>query len=320
MGYVITGNKMEFTPIPSLPYTNNGVTWSSPSANHFHAQGRASGNSLMRLVDTMNIPSWLEYDKQYNIYFDRTGNTNRVVCYIELQKNSDLSWLTVFYNYQDGSFTIPAEPQGYRQLGVSLRVSNRNTANETVHPYLIKTVPYTPRLSRYSPTNMSTSPYYQGTYAGYPYIPNCTRYCYGRWWEIMGNDPTGLAYKGDAEMWWDSVTAYAKGQTPRLGAIICFADGPYSHKGHVGVVEQIDADGTVHFSNSGYTRSPNKWNQLYFYTKEGKASNNYGYERGYIFQGFIYLPDEYSPPDEPPTPDPNVRRKPLWFWTRRKPF
>lgn len=178
-------------------------------------------------------------------------------------------------------------------------------------------LPYTPRLSRYSPTNMSTSPYYQGTYAGYPYIPNCTRYCYGRWWEITGNDPTGLAYKGDAEMWWNGVTAYNKGQTPKLGAIICFADGPYLGKGHVAVVEQIDADGTVHFSNSGYTRKASNWNRLYFYTKEGKASNNYGYERAYIFQGFIYLPDDYTPPDDPPTPDPNVRRKPLWFWTRR---
>lgn len=184
-------------------------------------------------------------------------------------------------------------------------------------------LPYTPRLSRNSPTPMMNNPYwYSGTYnpyytAGFG-LPNCTCYAHGRWAEIMNAYPTGLAPNhGNAETWYNDTTAYQKGTVPKLGAIICFANGPYLGKGHVAVVEQIDADGTVHFSNSGYTRKPSLWNQLYFYTREGKASNNYGYERGYNFQGFIYLPDDYTPPDDPPTPDPNVRRKPLWFWTRR---
>jgi len=317
MGAVVTGNKIEFTANPTLPYTSNGVTWTSPSSNHFKASGTATANSILYLINQYSMPSWLQFDTQYNVYFPKTGNTNNVIFIVQLQRNSDLSWYTAYFNYREsGTFTVPTEAQGYRQIVVCLRLSNGYTANETVYPYLIKTVPYTPR---FNDNGMRGSIYYSGTTGGYYAMPNCTRYCYGRWWEIMGQEPTALANKGNAVSWWAGVTAYEKGQTPRLGAIMCFSGGG-KQMGHVAIVEQIDADGTVWSSNSGYQYK-------YFYTRKGQRSNPswkpYGQWDGrkpYVFQGFIYLPDEYSPtpPPEPPTPTPH--KKPLWFWTRRKPF
>lgn len=178
-------------------------------------------------------------------------------------------------------------------------------------------IQFTPRLSS---AGMSGSPYwYNSSYNPfYPTygLPNCTCYAWGRWYEIMGRRPTGLS-TGNAENWWHNTTGYERGQVPKLGAIICFADGPYSGLGHVAVVEKISAGGQVTFSNSGY-------NYKYFYLRTGNASNNYGYERGYRLQGFLYLPDEYEPEPSPePEPEPTpteTGRLPWIFWAKRRPF
>ena len=185
---------------------------------------------------------------------------------------------------------------------------------------------YVPQLTAYSPDNLYTSGYYAGNYAGYPALPNCTRYCFGRWWSLMGNPPTGLYYLGNGEDWWNNCTAYSKGQTPKLGAIACFRDGPYSGWGHVAIVEQIYSDGAVLFSNSAYKGSM-------FYLKCGYPANDYHgplchgyytYEPEYIFQGFIYFPEDFDPdpdppPDPPPDPsDPGYRAKPLLRYYAKK--
>ncbi len=144
-------------------------------------------------------------------------------------------------------------------------------------------------------------------------LPNCTCYAYGRWAELLGRQPVGLSLN-NAEDWWATTTGFTRGQTPKLGAIICFADGPYSGLGHVAVVEQFNSDGTITFSNSAY-------NGQYFYLRTGNASNNYGYESAYRLQGFIYLPDDYDPSPDPPQPIPPQHfKKPLWFYCKRKPF
>lgn len=168
---------------------------------------------------------------------------------------------------------------------------------------------FTPRLND---IGMRGTVYYSGTTGGYYAMPNCTRYCYGRWWEIMQQQPNGLYGLGNGEDWWGNVRAYQKGSAPKLGAIICFADGPYSKLGHVAVLEQINSDGTYTFSNSGYP----SW---YFYTKTGSPANNYGYERAYKFQGFIYPPTDYDPDTPIPVP-PSQFDRPLWFYIKRKPF
>lgn len=171
---------------------------------------------------------------------------------------------------------------------------------------------YIPRLSSAGMVgnpcwyDSSLNPYYPDNG-----LPNCTCYCYGRWAEILNRKPEGLSLY-NAEEWYATTTGFLKGPLPKLGAIICFADGPYSGLGHVAVVEQIDADGTVTFSNSAY-------NGQYFYLRSGKAENNYGYEWAYRLQGFIYLPDDYDPHPPQPIP-PSHFKKPLWFYCKRRPF
>lgn len=168
---------------------------------------------------------------------------------------------------------------------------------------------FTPRLNS---SGMAGSPYWYNS-ANNPYypnygLPNCTCYAWGRWFEITGSRPTGLGL-GNAETWWNTTTGFARGTVPKLGAIICFADGPYSGLGHVAVVEEISTSGQVTFSNSAY-------NGQYFYLRTGNVNNNYGYESKYKLQGFLYLPDDYDPIE--PTPDrPSTRfTKPLWFYLK----
>ena len=141
---------------------------------------------------------------------------------------------------------------------------------------------FTPRLNE---IGMQGSQFwYSTTNPFYPDngLPNCTAYAWGRFWEIHPQVVPHLP-TGNGEDWWGSVSGYETGQTPRLGAVICFADGPYSGLGHVAIVEVINDDGSIVTSNSAY-------NGEYFYLKSGNASNNWGYEPEYRFQGFIYNP------------------------------
>lgn len=108
---------------------------------------------------------------------------------------------------------------------------------------------------------------------------NCTWYAYGRFSEILGKKaalPTG-----NAGTWYASCTAYKKGKTPQVGAVVCWA---YSTggAGHVAVVEEIKENGDIVTSNSGWSGA-NFWMQTWT-----KAS---GYQGGiYILRGFIYQP------------------------------
>ena len=175
---------------------------------------------------------------------------------------------------------------------------------------------FTPRLSS---SGMLNNPYwYNSTFNPfYPTygLPNCTCYAWGRWYEITGQWP-GLP-TGDAGTWFSNDT-HQHGSTPKLGAIICLAGGPYSGRGHVAVVEKIYSDGTVVFSNSAYDRNPQTMPQSYFYTRQGKVSNQYGYSE-YTFLGFIYCPTDFDPdidPDDPPDPGPDPPPEPTQYPTR----
>lgn len=120
------------------------------------------------------------------------------------------------------------------------------------------------------------------TVAGYG-LPNCTCYAWGRFWEI--SDPNGDGSNkptlptSDAGLWWNNVTGYSTGQTPKLGAVICWSHNN-GGAGHVAIVEQINNDGSFVTSNSAYQST-------YFYTKT--ISSDYSLS-GYTFQGFIYNP------------------------------
>lgn len=119
-------------------------------------------------------------------------------------------------------------------------------------------------------------------------MPNCTCYAWGRWYELIGTKPK--LYTGNAENWFPKGTAYdgyQRGQTPKLGAIACWAKGKAGNDsdgaGHVAVVEEIYPDGSILTSNSA-------WKGTNFYTK--KIAKGYQVS-GYTFQGFIYPPIEF---------------------------
>lgn len=123
-------------------------------------------------------------------------------------------------------------------------------------------------------------------------LPNCVGYAWGRARELMGKDPA--LSRANAENWYGHNDGYERGQTPRLGAIICWRRGKAGVSsdgaGHVAVVEKINPDGSILVSNSDYGGRR-------FYTKTYKAPN-YPINSAYAFQGFIYLPVTFE--DETP--------------------
>lgn len=121
-------------------------------------------------------------------------------------------------------------------------------------------------------------------------LPNCVGYAWGRFYEITGKRPN--LSRGNAEDWYgNTADGYKRGQTPKLGAVICWRKGVTGNSsdgaGHVAIVEEIKANGDIVASNSGY-KSTRFWMQTFT-----KAS---GYAMGaaYAFQGFIYPPEDYA--------------------------
>ena len=169
---------------------------------------------------------------------------------------------------------------------------------------------YTPRLSDAGMANnrlwYSDNPFYTNGYG----LPNCTCYCWGRFWEIAGggSDTRPNLSTGNAEDWWGASDGYSRGSTPALGATLCLADGPYSGEGHVATVEEIFPDGSITVSESA-------WGYYYFKT-ERLYPPYYLTATGYIFQGFIYNPYAGSTPVPPIPPAKRgifIFKKKLWL-------
>lgn len=135
------------------------------------------------------------------------------------------------------------------------------------------------------------NPFYQSGYG----LPNCTCYAFGRFWEIKGGSRPSLSW-GNAEDWWAYTSdGYERGQTPKLGAVICWRKGRAGDNsdgaGHVEVVEAINADGTIVTTGSA-------WQSFLFRTKTRSNDGNWG-GGDYIFQGFIYNPVDFESGDNP---------------------
>lgn len=147
---------------------------------------------------------------------------------------------------------------------------------------------------RTSPPAYNNKYYISNEYGGYnrciiinkisgSVLPNCVGYAYGRFMEC-GNVKSCKLPRLNAENWWSYDEVYARGQTPKLGAVICWQKGKVGNAtdgaGHVGIVEKItDTEVSVSMSNYGGTR----WFMRVF--KRGKYDYN-----GLDFQGFIYNP------------------------------
>ena len=120
--------------------------------------------------------------------------------------------------------------------------------------------------------------------SGNSVLPNCVGYAWGRWLELLGKTPK--LSRNNAEDWYGKKDGYKRGQKPKLGAVACWRKGRAGYgadgAGHVAIVENIAADGTVTFGQSGYG-----YKRFYL----TKMKGNYSLGGTYVFQGFIYLPD-----------------------------
>ena len=148
---------------------------------------------------------------------------------------------------------------------------------------------FTPRTKAPSTTDKNYIHYTKGGYnycikiANNSCIPNCVGYAWGRWRELLGKHHN--LSRANAENWWGNTTdGYKRGQTPKLGAVVCWRKGKAGvasdGAGHVGIVEKIN-ETTIVVSMSAYGGT--RW----FTRTFPLGSYNYN---SYIFQGFIYPP------------------------------
>lgn len=157
----------------------------------------------------------------------------------------------------------------------------------TVHPTSIKSsfIPRTTRPSDSDPywIQVGSGGYNKCIYVtGKTVLPNCTGYAWGRFMEAGGVTNCNLS-TANAGLWYgNTADGYERGNTPRLGAVICYSNP--GKAGHVAIVEQINADGSILISESGYQSAS------YFWTST-RYPPDYKYGSTYIFQGFIYNPN-----------------------------
>jgi surface antigen len=139
--------------------------------------------------------------------------------------------------------------------------------------------------------NSNINPYVLAGYGMFQNNGNCTAYAYGRFYELLGSRPK-LSTR-NAENWWGHNDGYQRGQTPKLGAVVCWRKGQAGNSsdgaGHVAIVEEIYDNGDILISNSS-------WKQYLFKTKVYTKASNYtnGLSSSFKFQGFIYTPIEFE--------------------------
>lgn len=128
---------------------------------------------------------------------------------------------------------------------------------------------------------------------GLDVLRNCVGYAYGRFNEIVGAGMMLYLAPVNAEKFIQYMNHKTKGltygMTPKLGACMVWQKGATllgsDGAGHVAIVEQINDDGSVITSESGYGAKKAFWTQ-----KRDNSNGRWGEGRGYKFLGFIYNP------------------------------
>lgn len=154
--------------------------------------------------------------------------------------------------------------------------------------------------------NGGTNPCIKGkpTDSGCNVLSNCVGYAIGRFNEIANPGYCKYLRSTNAENFMQVRGNLEYGITPKLGAIIVWQKGATlsgsDGAGHVAVVEQINADGSIVTSESGYGGSA-------FWTSTRKKGNgNWGAGYGYKFLGFIYQPESIAVPVPEKKDDPEL--------------
>lgn len=130
-------------------------------------------------------------------------------------------------------------------------------------------------------------------YGRYDVLPNCTGYCYGRFLESQHKKECDLP-TSNAETWLDKNKIYQEGWGARVGSILVFAKGKVGNAddgaGHVVFVEDIDQNGTLLVSQSGWSAKKRMWTQKIKLDKKG----GYTYSSKYKYLGCIYSPTNFE--------------------------
>ena len=117
-------------------------------------------------------------------------------------------------------------------------------------------------------------------------LSNCVGYAAARFNEIgQWNCWKYFNYPPNAEDFWTRETNLKHCDKPALGAIIVW-EGVGSRAGHLAVVEQINSDGSIITSESGYGAAKPFWTQ-----RRTNSNGNWGAGSDYKFLGFIHQPN-----------------------------
>ena len=131
-------------------------------------------------------------------------------------------------------------------------------------------------------------------------LANCVGYACGRFNEIIGS----MKYPSlncNAENFIErakNTYGLEVGQTPKVGAIMCWQHGTLSGSdgaGHVAIVEKVISDTEVYTSESSYGGT------AFFNATRKKGTGKWGISN-YTFRGFIYNPAIKPEPTPTPTP------------------
>lgn len=139
--------------------------------------------------------------------------------------------------------------------------------------------------------------------AGLTVLRNCVGYAYGRFNEIVGAGKMVYLAPVNAEKFIQYMNHKTKGvksgMTPRLGACMVWQAGKTLNgsdgAGHVAIVEQINADGSVITSESGYNAKKAFWTQ-----RRDNSNGRWGEGKNFKFLGFIYNPAVTDEPEPEP--------------------
>ena len=134
--------------------------------------------------------------------------------------------------------------------------------------------------------------------SGLNVLSNCVGYAFGRFHEIQNNTKMNCFNPINAENIFKDAQNHGMktGNTPKLGAAIVWQKGATLSNsdgaGHIAIVEQINSDGSIVTSESGWGCS-NPW-----WLTTRKNDGNWGGGSAYKFLGFIYQPDDTIEDDE----------------------
>lgn len=159
---------------------------------------------------------------------------------------------------------------------------------------------FTPRLTRPSNTdprwiNINYGGYNRCILGSPSYGPgsvlsDCTGYAWGRWLELLNATDCNLSINQAAIWYLNTGDGYRRGSEPKLGAICCWDNNGGS--GHVAVVESMTTNdqGVV----NSCVVSESVYNGVVFRLQTISRSRNWYIYDDHNFQGFIYLPIDFT--------------------------